>query len=134
MLHKIHQIISLSQKRIHYFHTVDNRGYYKGNSTYLQGIKDELIEVENEIKEDNAVYLEDELWDIFWNYLCLLHSLEEEKKIDKQRVFERCWKKFSERIWEDGQWGKNWSEVKKRQKEELNEEHEARKNWKNWKN
>ncbi len=98
--------------------------FYKWSQTYLDWIKDEVEEVKAELRENNTVYLEDELGDIFWNYLCLLHSLEDEWKITSlDKVFERCYKKFSERVWYDGDWNKDWDEVKKIQKEELKKEH-----------
>jgi NTP pyrophosphatase (non-canonical NTP hydrolase) len=44
------------------------------------------------------VLLEDELGDVFWDYICLLESLEQNGKIQKDKVFKRCWRKFSERL------------------------------------
>jgi|GEM_PF-5492029 NTP pyrophosphatase (non-canonical NTP hydrolase) len=40
-----------------------------GSSTYLQEIKKELDEVEEEILLDRICYLEDELGDVLWDYL-----------------------------------------------------------------
>ncbi|MDD3145418.1 MAG: MazG nucleotide pyrophosphohydrolase domain-containing protein [Candidatus Gracilibacteria bacterium] len=120
-MHK--KIKDLSEKRIKYL--IEKQiPFYKGNKTYLDGIRDELYEVEDEIKEKNSVYLEDELGDVFWNYLCLLHSLENEGKItNAEKVFERCYKKFGERVGYDGDGGHNWQEVKDKQKQELKLEH-----------
>jgi hypothetical protein len=58
----------------------------------------------------------------------MLHSLEHEGRIEKNRIFDRIYKKFSERIGENGRGGKEWESVKKRQKEELQREHENCKN------
>lgn len=124
MLETIKKIINLSQKRINYLHNVNNRWFYKWYKTYIEAIQEELKEAKDEIKKHNDVYLEDELWDVFWCYLCLIHSLEEEKLIDKEKIFERCFKKFSERIWEWWDDWSNWYEVKEKQKKELAEEHE----------
>ena len=86
---------------------------------------DEIEEVKEELKENNHVYLEDELWDIFWDYMCFLESLEQEWKINKSRVFDRCYAKFSGRLNPDGSNNGEWSTVKKIQKEKLKEEHDA---------
>ncbi|MDD3793849.1 MAG: MazG nucleotide pyrophosphohydrolase domain-containing protein [Candidatus Gracilibacteria bacterium] len=120
-MHK--KIKELSGKRIKYL--IDNQiPFYEGNKTYLNAIKDELYEVEEEIKENNSVYLEDELGDVFWAYICFLHSLENEGKITSvDRVFERCYKKFGERVGFDGKGGQYWDEVKVVQKEKLRLEH-----------
>lgn len=130
MLKNIEKIIALSKKRINYLHNVDNRWFYKWNKTYINAIIEELEEVKKEIKENNSIYLEDELWDVFWAYICLLNSMEEEWLINKKKVFERSYNKFSERIWPDWNWWRNWEEIKNKQKEERKKEHE-KKYWEN---
>ena len=73
-----------------------------------------------EFEEEKRVYLEDELGDVFWDYICLLESLEQTGKISKQKVFERCYTKFSERLnVTDGSDNGDWQEVKKKQKERI---------------
>lgn len=125
MLSIIEKIIALSQKRISYFHTVENvKNWYQGSATYIEWIKNEIEEVEVEIKNKKYIYLEDELWDVFWDYCCLLESLEAEWKIMKSRVFDRCYQKFSERIGENADSGHNWDAVKILQKERLQKEQE----------
>ncbi|MDD2907663.1 MAG: MazG nucleotide pyrophosphohydrolase domain-containing protein [Candidatus Gracilibacteria bacterium] len=120
-MHK--KIRELSAKRVKYL--IEKQiSFYKGNKTYLDGIREELLEVEQEIKENNSVYLEDELGDVFWDYLCFIHALENEGKISSvEKVFERCYKKFGERVGYDGNGGDNWQEVKDAQKKELKLEH-----------
>ena len=126
MISIIEKIIGLSQKRISYFHTVENvKDWYQGSTTYVDWIKNEIEEVEEEIKNKKYIYLEDELGDVFWDYCCLLESLEQEWKIVKSRVFDRCYQKFSERIGENADAGHNWDEVKVFQKERLQKEQEA---------
>jgi len=65
--------------------------------------------------------------------MCLLNSLEQEWLISSQeKVFERCYKKFSERIeavrksipWQDD----IWKQVKEKQNQEKLEEHK-KKHW-----
>ena len=42
---------------------------------YFKEIVNEINEAKEELKKDNAVYLEDELGDIFWDYWMLLKLL-----------------------------------------------------------
>ncbi len=126
MFETIQKIINLVHRRITFFNTVDNRGFFKGHSTYIEGIQDEIEEVKQELeKPDKFMYLEDELGDIFWSYICLLESLEQEGKIKKSRVFERCLNKFEARVGKNADEGQQWQEVKKQQKEDLKCEYEA---------
>ncbi|MFK7780032.1 MAG: MazG nucleotide pyrophosphohydrolase domain-containing protein [Candidatus Gracilibacteria bacterium] len=120
-MHK--KIKSLSAKRIKFF--VESKiPFYKGHQTFLDGLKEEIQEAEEEIKNNNSVHLEDELGDVFWDYICLLHALENEGKISSiDNVLERCYKKFSGRILENGAGNGDWNEVKNKQKEELKIEH-----------
>ncbi len=98
-----------------------------GSETYLREIRLELDEVQEELDSDRNCYLEDELGDVFWDYLNLLLALEQEGKISLSRVFERALVKYSERI--DGiQQGSSWSEVKRQQKQRLAEEQAVEKN------
>lgn len=118
------KIQKLSQDRIDFMtnHTWD---WYKGSETYFEALSDELQEVWDEIKHDNAILLEDELCDVFWCQMCLLHSLKAEWKIRSvEDVLERVYEKFSQRVWEDGKWGKMWwQETKLMQAEVLEKRH-----------
>jgi hypothetical protein len=70
------------------------------------------------------VYLENELGDVFWDYICLLNSLKVEWKIDSiDSVLKRSYDKFSERSWVDGRGMIPWDEIKKTQKLKLEKEH-----------
>lgn len=102
MISSIQPILTLAEKRLTFLTAYGSPGFYHGSETFLEGIKDELDEVAIEMKDKNHVYLEDELGDIFWDYICLIENLEHEGKITKKRVFERCYKKFSERLNSDG--------------------------------
>lgn len=94
---------------------------------YLDAIKDEVDEVREELRDNNSVYLEDELWDILWDYLNLLHCLKVEWKADTARVLERCLEKYSERS--DGlEQGISWDEIKVWQKSALEKEHNKKYN------
>lgn len=124
-LETIQKIITLSSNRIPFLIKEGEGNFYHGSETYINGILDEIEEVQEELKEDNYIYLEDELGDIFWDYVCFLESLEQEWKINKARVFERCYAKFSGRLNLDGSNNGDWNSVKKIQKEELKKEHDA---------
>ena len=82
-----------------------------GFSTYLNEIKKELAEVEEEIHSDRICYLEDELGDVLWDYLNLLLCLENEKGINVVNVFERALSKYDERI-SNIEAGIMWAETK----------------------
>ena len=91
----IKKIIELNESRIKEL-IETKHPWYKWNQTYIDSIKDELEEVIQEIRENNKVYLEDELWDLFWDYVWLLNCLEQEWKIEVKNVFKRSYKKFSQ--------------------------------------
>ncbi len=119
-------ILSLVEKRIKFLCQQPNHPFFKGHITYLSGLKDEISEMEMEINQDRQVYLEDELGDVLWDYLCLLQTLSEEKHIDRDRVLQRCLVKFSERIAPDGTENpEKWEIIKQRQKESLEKEHKG---------
>ncbi len=94
----------------------------KGSSTYLDEIRKELAEVEEEISAGRICYLEDELGDVLWDYLNLLLCLEEEKKISVAAVFERSLTKYEERI-SGIEAGLPWVETKAKQQRRLAEEY-----------
>lgn len=93
---------------------------------YADGIVNEVAEAKKEVKKNNAVYLEDELGDIFWDYANLLRTLEKQGYIRSvNRVFARAAQKYTERapaLPVDGQ-GK-WQEIKAQQKIALKKQHE----------
>lgn len=65
----IAKILELSAKRIDYFVSVENvKDWYKGSKTYFEGIITETTEAEWENREQNHIFLEDELWDIFLEF------------------------------------------------------------------
>ncbi len=100
--------------------------WYNWPHVYLDAIVKEVLEVEEEFKKNNSVYLEDELWDIFWDFLCLLHWLEKDWMIDDvKNVFYRCYEKYDLRLSWIKEW-KNWDDIKKIQKKKLLEEHKKK--------
>ena len=132
------KIINLSDDRIDEFEEdikkVDSKhkGFYKWHETYHQWMIEEVEEAFDEIKEKNSIYLEDELWDVFWDYCCLLQSLQKEWYIENvENVFKRSYKKFSERIdyVRKNDYPSSWKEIKDIQKIEREKEHKE-KYWK----
>ena len=115
---------NLSKKRLNYFISKwDKNQWFQGSKAYWEGLEEEIQEAKNEL-DTNQVYLEDELWDVLWDYLCLLNSLEKEGKISSvEKVLERAYTKYSGRIntetWENN-W--KWEEIKEKQKKLLKEE------------
>lgn len=97
---------------------------------YLNWIKDEIQEVKDELKPNNTVYLEDELWDILRDYINLVITLEVEWLItDSHKVFEKAWTKYSERT-DDGKeyTVKRRNKIKTKQKELLKKQHHKKYN------
>ena len=90
----------------------------------LPGCGKSDAEVEEEIRSGRNCFLEDELGDVFWDYLNLLQSLENESQIEIERVFERSFQKYSER-WIALQSGTSWNEIKLEQKRKLESEYES---------
>lgn len=93
---------------------------------YLEGLKDEVEEVRDEIKENNRVHLEDELSDIAWDYACVLAQLEQAGYIDSaEAVIAHGLSKYQERapaFLEASE--EMWDAIKTKQKAELKQRHE----------
>lgn len=119
------KILTLSEKRIRFLRENDNSWFFQSSQTFYDGILDEMEEVKAEIQEWKKVLLEDELGDVFWDYICLLETLQQEWKIEKNKVFERCYEKFSERLNFDGSNNGNWQAIKQIQKQRLKKEQES---------
>ncbi|MGY5613052.1 MazG nucleotide pyrophosphohydrolase domain-containing protein [Vibrio brasiliensis] len=95
--------------------------WFKGSDTYLQAMLEEVEEVRTEITAGNQCFLEDELGDLLWNFVCVLQHLEIEGKINKHKVYQRAVQKYKERVTEREP-GEDWESVKKRQKLKLQKE------------
>ncbi|EPP2131757.1 MazG nucleotide pyrophosphohydrolase domain-containing protein [Vibrio alginolyticus] len=95
--------------------------WFEGSDTYLQAMIEEVGEVRAEVASNKQCFLEDELGDLLWNFVCVLQHLELERKIDKQKVYQRAVQKYKERVTER-KLGESWDDVKKRQKFELQKE------------
>jgi len=121
----IEKILKLSEKRIDYLIKMDN-SWYIDHTTFLNGLYEEIDEAKAEIKKNNSVYLEDELGDVFWDLMMTLIALEKEWLITREKVFERAYSKFSERIdyVQSRDELNSWEEIKALQKQKRQKEHE----------
>ena len=124
----LQKLIDIVQKKYKIDQTQE---WYKGSKTYFDWLIDETKEVEDELKDNNKVYLEDELWDILWVYLNMIEGLKDEWKIDSlESILQRAEKKFWERIDTISGWETQkirsaaWKRVKDKQKAENKTEHE----------
>ena len=92
----------------------------------LDAIVQEAQEVKEEIKPNNRPYLEDELGDILWGWIALVEKLKRQGFVGTHEdIFRRMLKKYQERIEPlDGTMKDydTWKEVKKRQKQSLEDE------------
>lgn len=105
---------------------VDQSGdWSNGSTTYLDEVRKELHEVEEEIRRQRLCYLEDELADVLWDYLNAVVCLEQEQGVSLDRVLSRGVGKYAERV-SAIESGEAWSSVKTRQKRRLREEFETR--------
>ena len=125
IMKNIEKLLEVAEKRIQYF--IDQKiSRYTGHKVFLDWLIEEIDEAKQEIRENNSVYLEDELGDVFWDMMCLLTSLEKEWLIKKEKVFERAYNKFSERIdhVQSNDENTSWEEIKKIQKIKRQKEHD----------
>lgn len=95
--------------------------WFKGSETYLDALSDEIVEVRAELDSNRQCFLEDELGDLLWDFVCLIEHLELEGKINKKQVFKRALKKYSERVTFRAE-DETWESIKKKQKVELQQE------------
>jgi NTP pyrophosphatase (non-canonical NTP hydrolase) len=109
-----------------------NYNWCKWSITRFKSLEKETKEVYEEMKEENSVHLEDELWDVLFAYLNLLKQLKSEWKITSfENIISRSERKFKERV-DAIKWKtdilQQWNKVKKRQKDELKKEHNLKYN------
>jgi len=123
------KLIKLADKRVDFHIKNDKKNWVEKHSidVYKKWLIWEVEEAFDEIKENNSVYLEDELWDIFWTYIVLLQGLQKKWYITSvEKVFERSFNKFSERLdyVVKNDYDGAWKEIKDIQKNKIKKEHE----------
>ena len=72
MLSTLQKIITLSEARIPHLIAHGDNDFFHWSETFVEWMEDEIREMREELKSWNRVFLEDELGDIFWDYICLL--------------------------------------------------------------
>ncbi len=125
-MEKFRDILAIARENIRRNPSLQSRPAEEVALQYLAGLKDEIEEVREEIRERNQIHLEDELSDIAWDYACVLAQLEQAGYIESaEAVIEHGFAKYSERApaflenSEDA-----WDAVKAKQKAELKNRHE----------
>ncbi|HEX6734398.1 MAG TPA: MazG nucleotide pyrophosphohydrolase domain-containing protein [Azonexus sp.] len=92
--------------------------WYSGPESYLQGLKDEVDEVIEELPRQRNCYLEDELGDLLWNCLNTVFAVEKETGITLESVLDRACRKFETRL-SGLEAGRSWQAIKEEQKQAL---------------
>lgn len=123
---KFKDILTLARENVRINPSIVDSDTQAVTARYLEGLQDEISEVSDEVKENNSVYLADELSDIAWDYAVLLALLEERGYITTiEEVLEHGFKKYTERSAAFGHADDIiWNTVKAHQKEILQKEHE----------
>ena len=92
---------------------------------YTDALRGEIDEVLNEVREENEVYLADELSDIAWVYANILALLENRGLLtDAASVTDHGWQKYTERTPAFLEASSElWGQIKAKQKAALAEKH-----------
>jgi NTP pyrophosphatase (non-canonical NTP hydrolase) len=127
-MHGFMDMLELARENVRSNPSVVNNSTEDVYHSYLQALKDEAEEVTAEVKEDNSVYLTDELSDIAWDYAMILALLESRGYIlSAEEVLTHGFNKYYERtpaLRESS--SEMWQAIKKTQKEELKKRHEEK--------
>ncbi len=127
-MEKFRNILDIARENIKKNPSLQDRPAGEVALQYLDGLTDELEEVRAEIKENNRVYLEDELSDIAWDYACLLARLEQAGHIESaESVIEHGFNKYSQRapaFLEATE--EMWDTIKTKQKADLQHRHKEK--------
>lgn len=118
-------ILEIARENVRNNPIITKQGSVKAAQEYLKGLMDEVREVEEEVKENNEVYLVDELSDIAWDYSVLLAVLENRGLISNaEDVLAHGHKKYTERTPAFMKGSEElWSEIKAKQKIQLKKRH-----------
>jgi NTP pyrophosphatase (non-canonical NTP hydrolase) len=125
-MEKFRDILHIARENIRNNPSLQGRSADEVALQYLAGLKDEVEEVKDEIKENNSVHLEDELSDIAWDYACMLAQLEHAGYIKSaEAVIAHGLTKYSERAPAFLEaTDELWDAIKTKQKAELKQRHE----------
>jgi NTP pyrophosphatase (non-canonical NTP hydrolase) len=127
-MEKFQDILNIARENIRKNPSLQGRPAAEVALQYLGGLKDEVEEVRDEIKENNHVHLEDELSDIAWDYACVLAQLEYAGYIESaETVIAHGFDKYSERAPAFLETSEDlWDAIKTKQKIELKERHQEK--------
>ncbi|MCT4617018.1 MAG: hypothetical protein N4A38_02290 [Candidatus Gracilibacteria bacterium] len=101
---------------------------------YFECFDSELKEAKQELKDNNVIYLEDELGDLLWIFMNLLIKFEKDGLIvSGESLLNRVYEKFLQRINEVDNKNEEekyaaWDKIKSKQKQELLAEHNKKYN------
>lgn len=125
-MEKFRDILDIARENIRKNPSLQGRPSEEVALQYLAGLKDEIEEVRDEIREENQIHLEDELSDVAWDYACVLAQLEQAGYIESaEAVIAHGLTKYSQRapaFLEATE--EPWEAVKAKQKAELKQRHE----------
>lgn len=121
-------MLAIARENINHNPSLQNRPADEIAKHYVQGLGNEVGEVENEIRDNNHIHLQDELSDIAWDYACLLMQLESCGYIESaEAVLSHGCAKYTERLpaFMAGD-QMLWDNIKAKQKSVLKAAHEKR--------
>jgi NTP pyrophosphatase (non-canonical NTP hydrolase) len=125
----IHQYITLTKQKQQRQKNISWLNFWDPQHR-LEWLINEVQEVSDELKPNNQIYLQDELWDIFWNYMNFLTLLEDKWYIsDTKTILQQSYNKFHERTsavidkTDKSSSDLARDEVKKTQKKRLKQQH-----------
>ncbi|WP_028973557.1 MazG nucleotide pyrophosphohydrolase domain-containing protein [Spirochaeta cellobiosiphila] len=104
----------------------EHTNWVSSSAVYMNELRGELEEVNDEIVSNRLCFLEDELGDILWDYINIIMCLEQEKGITLDSVIKRVFSKYDERI-SGLESGQTWKEIKNKQKLRLEQEYSSKK-------
>jgi len=87
---KVEKLWKLARKLDPYFQLVNSK-------KLMWEIRDEIDEVIEANKNNDNLEIEKELWDVFWVFQILVQKLDEEWKIDIDRMYKQIYNKISTR-------------------------------------
>lgn len=85
---KLDDLIALNSQLDPFYEMVDS-------SRMMQNFASELAEIVEEYEKWDYEELTKELWDVYWDFLVLMDKLQDEGKIEKDRVYESIYRKMS---------------------------------------
>lgn len=125
-MERFRDILNIARENIRKNPSLHNRPPSEVALQYLGGLKDEVEEVRDEIREHNRIHLEDELSDIAWDYACVLAQLEHVGYIESaEAVITHGLHKYSKRAPAFLETSEDmWDNIKTKQKAELKQRHD----------